>query len=244
MGEAAKKAVVTSATDVTAGRVPVVGWQGLGGDAIQPTDNDFNQLSPSGFVQGQTNAPVSPSLFMGFNVRHGGEYQLTIVGRNKRYFAQSCEAGAFQGWDEFYHTGNKPTADDVGALASNGTAAAANKLATARQINGVAFDGSKNIDLPLIGYGQTWQVFRDLVANTTYTNSTGVPIFVSVTVSMDTGNNAATASLNINGTLIQRAVSRYSANDKVVFVSAIIPAGATYSVSGVQGTISTWAELR
>ncbi|SUX72927.1 Uncharacterised protein [Citrobacter freundii] len=221
-----------------------MGWQGLGGDAIQPTDNDFNQLSPSGFIQAQTNTPVSPSLFMGFNVRHGGAYQFTIVGRNKRYFAQSCEAGKFQGWDEFYHTGNKPTPDDVGALASNGTAAAATKLETARQINGVAFDGSKNINLPLIGYGQTWQVFTSRVANTTYTNSTGSPICVSVTVAMATGNNAATASLNINGKLIQSSVSRYSDNNKVVFVSAIIPTGATYSVSGVQGTISTWAELR
>lgn len=221
-----------------------MGWQGLGGDAIQPTDNDFNLLSPSGFIQAQKNAPVSPSLFMGFNARHGGSYQLTIVGRNKRYFAQTCEAGRFQGWDEFYHTGNKPTADDVGALASNGTAVAATKLETARQINSVAFDGSKNIDLPLIGYGQTWQVFTSRVANTTYTNSTGTPICVSVTVTQPTGNNAATASLNINGTLIQSAVSRYSDNNKVVFVTAIIPAGATYSISGVQGTISTWAELR
>lgn len=221
-----------------------MGWQGLGGDAIQPTGNDFNQLSPSGFVQGQTNTPVSPSLFMGFNVRHGGAYQFTLVGRNKRYFAQCCEAGVFQGWDEFYHTGNKPSASDVGALPANGTAAAATKLATARQINGVAFDGSKNINLPLIGYGQTWQVLTDRVANTTYTNSTGSPICVSVTVTMATGNNAATASLNINGTLIQSSVSRYSDNNKVVFVSAVIPAGATYSVSGVQGTITTWAELR
>lgn len=244
LGTAATVDVTTSTADDTIGRVLKVGYRGLGGDAIKVNGNDFNQLSPSGFIQGQDNTPVSPSLFMGFNVRHGGAYQLTIVGRNKRYFAQSCEAGKFQGWDEFYHTGNKPTADDVGALASNGTAVAADKLATARQINGVAFDGSKGINLPLIGYGQRWQVFPDRVANITYTNSTGTPICVSVTVTMATGNNAATASLDINGTLIQRAVSRYSANDKVVFVSAIIPAGATYSVSGVQGTISTWAELR
>ncbi|MCW2484758.1 tail fiber protein [Candidatus Symbiopectobacterium sp. NZEC127] len=40
-------------------------------------------------------------------------------------------------------------ATDVGALPVSGTAATANKLASARTINGVAFDGSTNITLPL-----------------------------------------------------------------------------------------------
>lgn len=44
---------------------------------------------------------------------------------------------------------NKPsyTASEVGALASNGTAATATKLATARTINGIAFDGTENISI-------------------------------------------------------------------------------------------------
>ncbi|MGQ3662082.1 phage tail-collar fiber domain-containing protein [Citrobacter braakii] len=116
LGTAATLDATTSTTDDTPGRVLTVGYEGIGGDAARLVDDDFNQLSPSGFIRGQTNAPVSPTLFMGFNVRHVGAYQFTIVGRNKRYFAQTCEAGEFQGWDEFYHTGNKPTADDVGAI--------------------------------------------------------------------------------------------------------------------------------
>ncbi|MFJ5472190.1 phage tail-collar fiber domain-containing protein [Pectobacterium carotovorum] len=39
------------------------------------------------------------------------------------------------------------TAGDVGALTASGTAAAATKLATARKINGVAFDGSADISV-------------------------------------------------------------------------------------------------
>ncbi|MCV9878859.1 phage tail protein [Brenneria izbisi] len=46
-----------------------------------------------------------------------------------------------------YSPNNKPTAADIGALPAGGTAAAANKLATARKINGVAFDGSADITL-------------------------------------------------------------------------------------------------
>ena len=44
-----------------------------------------------------------------------------------------------------YHQGFKPTPADVGALPSGGTAVAATKLATARQINGTNFDGTGNI---------------------------------------------------------------------------------------------------
>ena len=46
-----------------------------------------------------------------------------------------------------YHEGYKPTADDVGALPVKGTAEAAKKLATARKIAGVDFDGAKDISL-------------------------------------------------------------------------------------------------
>lgn len=45
------------------------------------------------------------------------------------------------------------TAAEVGALASGGTAASATKLATARTIQGVAFDGTANISLPLATSG-------------------------------------------------------------------------------------------
>jgi phage-related tail fiber protein len=48
---------------------------------------------------------------------------------------------------DIYHEGYKPTADDVGALPAKGTAEAAKKLATARKIAGVAFDGTSDITL-------------------------------------------------------------------------------------------------
>ncbi len=49
------------------------------------------------------------------------------------------------GWRRIYTTAWKPNADDVGALPSGGTAVAATKLATSRQINGTNFDGTGNI---------------------------------------------------------------------------------------------------
>ncbi|HCD7552968.1 TPA: hypothetical protein ND482_003299 [Citrobacter farmeri] len=115
-GTAATHDVTTSHTDSTGSRVLQVGDFGVGGSSVQITNMDFNKLFPSGFVNGQTNTPISPSLFLGFNALHGNTYQFTLVGRQKRYFAQTCEAGTFQGWDEFYTTSHKPTAKDTGAI--------------------------------------------------------------------------------------------------------------------------------
>lgn len=57
-----------------------------------------------------------------------------------------------------YTPGNKPTASDIGALPSNGTATAANKLATARQINGTNFDGQGNITTNYWGYKRNFTI--------------------------------------------------------------------------------------
>lgn len=122
LGSAATATLTTSTTDDATGRVLTVGYQGIGGNAAPLTKGDFNQLSPSGFINGQTNGPNVPTLYMGFNVRHANAYQFTLVGRQQRYFAQCCEAGAFKGWDEFYTTAHKPTAADVGALPITGGA--------------------------------------------------------------------------------------------------------------------------
>lgn len=59
------------------------------------------------------------------------------------------------GEKKVYHEGYKPTAADVDALPSGGTAVAATKLATARQINGTNFDGTANITTANWGTART-----------------------------------------------------------------------------------------
>ncbi|MBW5895320.1 hypothetical protein IM881_02470, partial [Pectobacterium brasiliense] len=59
------------------------------------------------------------------------------------YYASSS---SWSVWVEEYNTQNKPTAEDVGALPADGIAIAATKLATARKINGVLFDGTADIN--------------------------------------------------------------------------------------------------
>lgn len=146
LGTAAFKDIVTSMTDITAGRIPVVGWQGIGGDAI--INQNLGTINATGIIAGTTGSPVATVTYMGINIRHSTTYQFTLVGRSKRYFAQTWEAGVAQGWDEFYTTANKPKASDVDAVsATNG--GVFNK--TVRFNDGLTLRGSKVGDAGMVG---------------------------------------------------------------------------------------------
>ena len=82
-----------------------------------------------------------------------------------------------------------------------------------------------------LGYGQTWQnVSGSRAANTTYTNSTGKPIFVY----MEAGGSSSW--VNINGTQTQ-TFPAFSA------ITLVIPNGNTYSIQTVNSGVF-WMELR
>jgi len=79
--------------------------------------------------------------------------------------------------------------------------------------------------------GQTWQnVSGSRAANTTYTNSTGKPIFVY----MEAGGSSSW--VNINGTQTQ-TFPAFSA------ITLVIPNGNTYSIQTVNSGVF-WMELR
>ncbi|WP_323636224.1 hypothetical protein [Pectobacterium polaris] len=80
-------------------------------------------------------------------LKHAGITQIYRIYNNSRCYKRSQYSGVWSAWVLDYDTENKPTAADVGALPAGGTAIAATKLATARTINGVAFDGTASISL-------------------------------------------------------------------------------------------------
>jgi hypothetical protein len=96
-----------------------------------------------------------------------------------------------------------------------------------------------------IGVGQTWQNLTSSRANaTTYTNSTGRPIIVSIT-----GSNATNAgmSLTVSGVVVAWSGWYSLAGGQVSgTIAAVVPSGATYSTSGwLSGSINpSWNELR
>jgi hypothetical protein len=96
-----------------------------------------------------------------------------------------------------------------------------------------------------LGYGQTWQnVTGSRVASTTYYNTTGRPILVSIASRSSSTTNLITAT--VNGSIIVEAYSYFNTGSatypgNLVF---IVPPGGSYSVAVSNYTIQYWSELR
>lgn len=98
--------------------------------------------------------------------------------------------------------------------------------------------GQALASLSSLGYGQTWQnVIGSRASATTYYNTTGKPIFVTVSVAPGT---SVSCTPIING-LTQ--VASTPTNGGNAYVSFIVTSGSSYSVE-VTGTLQNWWELR
>ena len=86
-----------------------------------------------------------------------------------------------------------------------------------------------------LGYGQTWQeLTASRGAGTTYYNTTGKPIMVSI---YETANSPQT--ITVNGVIVARG-QYYTSSAVSGQLSTIVPPSASYVVSNM----SNWAELR
>ena len=92
-----------------------------------------------------------------------------------------------------------------------------------------------------LGYGQVWtDVTASRAVTTTYYNTTGKPIFVSISVVMA---NGSPASITV-GSISIITTSAFTANARAQ-ASFIVPAGISYSLSSANvSSIGTWNELR
>ena len=94
----------------------------------------------------------------------------------------------------------------------------------------------------VLGMGQTWQdVTGSRSLNTTYTNTTGKPIYVAVSLVTTTG--ADTLSVIVGGVTIFTGDLGGDPNESGVF-SFIVPSSATYRLTSTGNTLANWAELR
>lgn len=126
-------------------------------------------------------------------------------------------------------------------LGKTENAVSATKLQTARTINNVLFDGTADINLPLLGVDQTWQdVKSSRSSGSTYTNNTGKPI--TVVVSIRDANVFSGVLVTVAGVVIID-VDDVGASGTTPY-TFIVPTGSTYSVNVNSNTIRRWAELR
>lgn len=182
---------------------------------------------------------------LGFSVIHTATLKATPLDADEFGFLSSSAA-----WSLVKMTGTNLKAwlktyfDTVYAVlnspAFTGTPTAPTAVAGTNtpQIATTAFVKAKS-ELDSIGVGQTWQdVSGSRVVGTTYTNTTGKPIMVSITSGIG-GSNFA--QLSVNGVVVSRSTS---GDAGLIYAphNIIIPSGATYSYTG--GTSLTWLELR
>jgi len=97
-----------------------------------------------------------------------------------------------------------------------------------------------------LGLGQTWQEMGSARAfNTTYTNTTGKPLVVSVTGYTTDENPLAGLSLYVDSTLLGISAQVSTITTHYVVISGIVPIGSTYRVTALGSIFKTsWAELR
>jgi len=107
--------------------------------------------------------------------------------------------------------------------------------------SGTITQGMLATEASSIGVGQTWQSPSRAIG-TTYTNSTGKPITVAVTVTCTSGFTVQ--GLIINGATVY--AGSVNAATAAAGFSLIVPNGATYVTVTNGGTLSivSWAELR
>lgn len=132
------------------------------------------------------------------------------------------------------------TSGTVGLVSGN--------LGTPTTLVGTNITGTANSLNAGLGVNQTWQnVTGSRVSGTTYTNSTGKPIFVYIQAT-PTSSGANYVNVFINGVALGYFGQGSGASTNTVYSSSwtvIIPSGDTYRATTVGSiSIENWFELR
>ena len=127
------------------------------------------------------------------------------------------------------------TSGTVGLVSGN--------LGTPTTLVGTNITGTANSLNAGLGVNQTWQsVIGSRALGTTYTNSTGKPIMVSV---VSTKINTTTLTAVVSGVTVAIESGTGATANANATLCFIVPNGATYSVSNSgASTLNAWAELR
>jgi hypothetical protein len=114
--------------------------------------------------------------------------------------------------------------------------------------NGLTFPNSSTQVYGSVGIGQTWQnVLGSRSMNTTYTNSTGKPIQLSIAGQDYRGGQDGYVTVVIDGLTVGQSGDNNSSYKKPATTNPIVPNGSTYSVNTGEVSydfVTVWFELR
>lgn len=116
-------------------------------------------------------------------------------------------------------------------------------MASSLNGTGITFSNGQTQSYAAVGTdGQSWQNVTGSRANgVTYTNTTGRPIQVCVSI-INASASSAVMDVIVDGVYAVRNLGR-ATYCNVLPADVIVPAGSTYSLESVV-TINGWAELR
>lgn len=139
-----------------------------------------------------------------------------------------------------YQVGQSPTTSQnfVIKTGNDGTLTIARGVVGSELGDVLKVNSDGTISGPFLGIGQTYQdMTASRISGTTYTNTSGKPIWVTVMVL----DSTSASTITVSGLIIQS----FDINSSGSFgnISAIVPNGATYSVTA-PGGIQYWRELR
>jgi hypothetical protein len=145
------------------------------------------------------------------------------------------------------------TLNSVPVVTTTGTQTLSNKTLSSNTVGTTQSNGDNSTKLATtayvqnmgLGWGQTWQdVVGSRALGSDYTNSTGKPIMVSVSITGSPNNGVV--SMTVNGVIIgYQGVQSVASAVMTATISAIVPPGAVYRADNYNGaSLNTWVELR
>jgi hypothetical protein len=235
--------LTASQTNITAvgtlGSLAVTG--NITADNVSATKGTFSDIEGNLSTTSQTNITAVGTLG-----------SLAVTG-NITAGNVSAGRGTFSNISGTILTASQPNITTVGNLVSlivTGNVLANNTVATGNVsannlivTSGITFLDGASQTAAAIGYGQTWQnVTSSRALGVTYTNTTGKPIQIFVSVNSDVIFTQFTVTIDSIGPFTWGRNAMGSGTNGYDSTSLIIPAGSTYSFSG--GTLYRWLELR
>ncbi len=204
--------------------------------------------SPGANIVSQNEWETLPALLSGFTAGKASSAQINKALRQTSFIAAAlAEFVSEKSGDDVLDDG-----DVAGFVAKLSSGLAADYLKRANPFAEIKAAGAAAVSTALanlgireliIGQGQNWNVSgAGRQTGVTYTNSTGKPIMISVSLIVNSGDPTATLYLN-SAAAASMACSGFAAGPSIRGqLSAIIPVGGTYMISS--GTIMQWSELR